>query len=60
MSHGFHGLYTDGIRYKNYNKFDQKLSKISMIMFEDNFINKASININFFFNDNWRQFRHQL
>ena len=28
MSHGLHGLFTDGIRYKNYNKFDQKLSKI--------------------------------
>lgn len=28
MSHGLHGLFTDGIRTKNYKKIDQKLSKI--------------------------------
>jgi hypothetical protein len=25
MSHGLHGLFTDGIRTKNYKKFDQKI-----------------------------------
>ncbi len=47
MSHGLHGLFTDGIRTKNYKKsivnfypkiieYYNKLFKISMIMFKDN------------------------